>query len=279
MCSGLQLVYLNLQNKRVIGDKMEVNNAAGRLLNILLEGKEANQNENCKDVWAKILNVEEENTFVLVGRIGKVFSLVDNISTELQKIDNVDVTRYMSWTKYLENAFSNCNLTSTWNNFMKHINEPIFDYLHMTSGMLSTNRPQAVLPYSDLDGIYEGAKSLIAEIINSDLPENIKQYFVEQLRKICMAVEEYKITGASEVVDIVEATFGKAVLSKEFIDGKDTNEDMSKFWKFMAKTALVVSTVAGGLQIADYTAKTFPELTAPEKVIEISVNKQASQKA
>ncbi|WP_151172734.1 hypothetical protein [Pseudoalteromonas ruthenica] len=101
---------------------MEVNNSAGRLLNILIEGKEANANENCKKVWAKILGVEDSNSFVLIGRIGKVFSLVDNISIELSKLDNVDVSRYMSWTKYLDNAFSNCNLCSSWNEFIKHIN-------------------------------------------------------------------------------------------------------------------------------------------------------------
>lgn len=258
---------------------MNVNNSAGRLLNILTEGKEANVSENCKNVWSRILGVKDSDSFVLVGRIGKVFSLVDNISIELRKLDNVDVARYMSWTKQLENAFSSCNLSSNWNEFIKHINEPVLDYLHMTSGMLSTNCPQPVLPRSELDSIHNGAKDLIEEIINSDLPDNIKQYFVTQLRKIIIAIEEYKITGAAEVVDIVEATFGKAVLSKNVIDGKDTNETMGNFWKFMAKTALVVSTVAGILQIADYTAKTFPELTTSEKVIALPVNEVKSEKA
>ncbi|WP_330149051.1 hypothetical protein [Shewanella xiamenensis] len=257
---------------------MDVNNSAGRLLNILIEGKEANPNENCKKVWSQILNVKDDNSFVLVGRIGKVFSLVDNISVELNKLENVDVNRYMSWTKYLETAFSSCNLSTSWNDFIKHINEPILDYLHMTSGMLSTNRPQPVLPSSELNSIYDDAKELIEDIVNSDLPSSIKKYFVEQLRKITTAIEEYKITGASEVVDIVEATFGKAVLSKDIIDGKDTNKAMNKFWTFMAKTALVVSTVAGAIQIADYTAKTFPELSAPEKVINLPVDEIKSNK-
>jgi len=258
---------------------MNTNNAAGRLLAILTEGKEANPNANCRTVWAQILNVEEDNSFVLIGRIGKVFSLVDNISTELSKIDNVDVSRYMSWTRYLESAFSSCNLSSNWNEFVKHLNEPIFDYLHMSSGMLSTNRPQPVLPRSELDGIYNGAKDLTKEIIESDLPNHIKQYFVEQLRKITIAIEEYKITGASEVVDIVEATFGKAVLYKDFIDGKDTNSAKKKFWKFMAQTAIVVSTVAGALQIANYTAEIFPELNSSEEAITLPFDDVKTEKA
>ncbi|WP_025820683.1 hypothetical protein [Shewanella marina] len=250
---------------------MNVNNAAGRLLNILSEGKNANHHAKCKDIWSNILNVNEDNTFVLIGRIGKVFSLVDDISTELKKIDNVDVTRYMSWTKNLEVGFSNCNLDSTWHNFIAHINETTLDYLHMTSGMLSSNRPQPILPYPELERIHADATKLISDIIKTDTPEFLKQYFVEQLRKICIAIEEYKITGSAEVIDIVQATFGKAVLSNEYVKGKDNCESMSKFWKFMTHTALVVSTFAGALQIADSTAKLFPELISPpviEKIVE-----------
>lgn len=258
---------------------MEVNNSAGRLLNILSEGKDANGKENCKKVWANILDVEDSNSFVLIGRIGKVFSLVDNISVELNKLDNVDISRYMSWTKYLEAAFSNCNLGAPWSEFIKHINEPVLDYLHMTSGMLSTNSPQPVLPKSELDSIYANARGLLEEVIDSKLPDNIKQYFAAQLRKIIVSVQEFKITGSAEVVDIIEATFGKAVLSNDIIEGKDTDDVKSKFWKFMANTALVVSTVAGAIQIADYTAKTFPELQPPEKMINVPQSKITVEKA
>ncbi|AXQ99902.1 hypothetical protein [Pseudoalteromonas piscicida] len=253
---------------------MDLNNAAGRLLNILAEGKKANPTENCRKVWCKILDVEESESFILIGRIGKVFSLVDDISTELSQIDDVDVSRYMSWTKYLENAFSNCNLGSAWGEFMKQLGEPAFDYLHMTAGMLSSNRPQPILPLSELNQIYSGAKELLEEVINSDLPINIKKYFSEQLRKIIISIEEYKITGSYEVVSIVDATFGKAVLSKDLTDKKDTNTVMKKFWSFMANTALIVSSVSGLLQIADYTAKTFPELNVLEKVINAPVEKK-----
>ncbi|MDQ9092571.1 hypothetical protein RC083_13320 [Pseudoalteromonas haloplanktis] len=64
---------------------MDVNNPAGRLLNILTEGKAANKNESCREVWAKILGVEESDSFLLIGRVGKVFSLADSISIELKK--------------------------------------------------------------------------------------------------------------------------------------------------------------------------------------------------
>ncbi|EHK9118996.1 hypothetical protein AB9W56_004118 [Vibrio vulnificus] len=254
---------------------MELNNPAGRLLTILEKCRSVPKNEKTRDAWAKVLDIKSDERILLIGRVGKVFALVDEIAIELKKIDGVDISRYMSWTKYLEGALGGCNFDVAWNDFVSRINEQTFDYLHMASGMLATNRPQPVLAYDELENIYTGAKELITEIIASELPPRMKQYFLEQLRKICTAIEEYQITGSPEVVDIVEATFGKAVLCKEYLEARETHESVSKFWKFMANTALVVSTVAGGLQIGDYTRKAFPELTAP-KIIEKVVNQPSS---
>ncbi len=250
---------------------MELNNPAGRLLTILEKCRTVPKTEKTRDAWAKVLDIKSTERILLVGRVGKVFALADEIAIELERIESVDISRYMSWTKYLEAALTGCNFDAAWHDFVSKINEPTLDYLHMASGMLSTNRPQPVLAYGELESIYAGAKELITEIVASDLPPKMKQYFLEQLRKICTAIEEYQITGSPEVVDIVEATFGKAVLCKEYLDARETHESVSKFWKYMANTALVVSTVAGGLQIGDYTKKAFPELAAPkvvEKVVE-----------
>lgn len=244
----------------------QINNPAGRLLLILEKCQSIPKHENTAEAWSKVLGVSASDRFLLIGKVGKVFSLADNISIELSKIDNVDLTRYMSWTKYLEGAFSNCDFGNTWQGFIGRINDPMLDYLHMASGMLATNRPQPVLEKSQLDTIYEGAKDLIKEIIASDLPIRLKHYFLEQLRKLCTAVEEYQITGSAEVVEIVEATFGKAILCKEMVELRESEASVSKFWSFMTNVVLVISSVSGTLQIADYTMKVFPELGAPKQI-------------
>jgi len=251
---------------------MELNNPAGRLLTILEKCRTVPKTEKTRDAWAKVLDIKSEDRLRLVGQVGKVFALADEIAIELERIEGVNISRYMSWTKYLEAALSGCNFDATWHEFISKINEPTLDYLHMASGMLATNRPQPVLEYAELESIYAGAKDIIKEIIASELPLQMKQYFLEQLRKICTAIEEYQITGSPEVLDIVEATFGKAVLCKEYLDARETHESVSKFWKYMANTALIVSTVAGGLQIGDYTKKAFPELVAPRVAAKVVSN-------
>lgn len=242
---------------------MEMNNPAGRLLNILTIGKEHTKNEAARTAWATILDVPSDKQYLLIGRIGKVFALADDINEELQRIDNIDVTRFMSWTTYLEKSFSNCHLDNPWHSFINQISESALDYLHMSSSMLSTNRPQPVLDEGKLKEIYDEATNLASKILSSDLPAELKKYFIEQLRKICTAIEEYKITGSAEVVEIIEATFGKAVLNSELVSAREHNGAAKSFWGFMAKTALVISSIAGTVQIGDSAIKMFPELASP----------------
>ncbi|HAS7010773.1 hypothetical protein [Vibrio parahaemolyticus] len=244
---------------------MEMNNPAGRLLAILTEGKKISKNTPCREAWSQLLELKGKSAHLLIGRVGKVYSLADDIAAELSRLDNVEVSRFMGWTRFFENSFTNCNLDQPWSSFINHISEPAIDYLHMTSSLLSTNRPQPVLKRDELESISESAQELIQQVISSDLPLHLKKYFLEQLRKIKFAVEEYQITGSAQVAEIVEATFGKAILNQELVKAKDTHESAKSFWSFMAKTALVVSTTVGGLQLTDTVIKAFPELAKPFK--------------
>lgn len=252
---------------------MEMNNPAGRLLAILTDGKKIGSNTPCREAWAQLLDLKGKPNHLLIGRIGKVYSLADEIAAELSRVDNVEVLRFMGWTKYFENSFSQCNLDQPWTSFINHISEPAMDYLHMTSSFLSTNRPQPVLKRDELLDISDNAEQLIQKIIDSSIPEHLKRYFLEQLRKIRFAIEEYQITGSTQVAEIVEATFGKAILNQDLVKVRDTHDSAKGFWNFMAKTALVVSTFAGGVQLIETTLKVFPELADPFKQ-ELVVNSE-----
>ncbi|HAS8565901.1 TPA: hypothetical protein I7774_22975, partial [Vibrio vulnificus] len=107
----------------------------------------------------------------------------------------------------------------------------------------------------------------------SSIPEHLKRYFLEQLRKIRFAIEEYQITGSAQVAEIVEATFGKAILNQDLVKVRDTHDSAKGFWNFMAKTALVVSTFSCGVQLLETTVKVFPELAEPFKQ-ELVVNSE-----
>ncbi|PLA74874.1 hypothetical protein CYQ88_04585, partial [Hydrogenovibrio sp. SC-1] len=232
---------------------MEINNPAGRLLNILEEGKMIDSKMINRDAWKKLLCHPDDYDYLLIGRIGKVFALPDEIYKELTLVENNRINAYMSWTKNLESSLNACRLDRPWAEFINTITDQILNPLAMTSEFLSAQRPQFSVEKSELDKISSDSQALLDLIINSSLETNLKSYFIEQLRKIRHAIEEFKITGAAPVIEIVESTFGKFRTNKEAFEDSVNDEGLKhKFWDFMHKTAVVLTVVNGLNQLPNF---------------------------
>lgn len=237
-----------------------MNNPAARLLNILEEGKLQDSAQTCRIVWCKLLGIDYRDKTIFLGQIGKVLALSGEVVDELKKIEGINIERYMHWCQPLEIAFSESKFNGLWNDFSKHLNEHVFNYLTMTSDFLSLRAPQPILPLSEVEKISSGAKELILEIEAAELPESIKSYMLTQLKKVLVAADDYKITGAKAVVQIVEETFGHAVLKNNLVKPVEGNPVAKKFWAYMANAAVITTIATGALQLAPAIYKLLPDI-------------------
>ncbi|EOT1827778.1 hypothetical protein ACNHUJ_004433 [Vibrio vulnificus] len=250
-----------------------MNNPAARLLNILEEGKQQNATQNCRAVWCKLLDVNPNDKVTFLGKLGKVLALSSEVVDELKKVDGINIERYMHWCQPVERAFSESNFSGQWNEFSKHLNEHVFNYLTMTSDFLSLRAPQAILPQQEVEKISSGALELISEVEASELPESIKSYMLAQLKKVVVAADDYKITGSKEVVQIVEETFGHAILKNDLVKPVENHPVAKKFWAYMANAAVITTIVTGALQIAPAVSKLLPDIQfTQEPAIEVIEN-------
>jgi len=244
---------------------MKLDNPAARLLSILEEGLEYKDESNCREVWCEILSVKTGDNATLMGRIGKVMSLSTDIVESLNNIGGVKVDRYLHWVKPIENAFIQNNLNGQWKGFRGQINSHVINYLSMTSDLLSHKCPEPILKENSLHSILKNSRKLIDEVRQSDLPENIKEFMIKQLHKICLAVEEHSISGSDSVSSAVESAFGYGVLHAEAVEAAKTSPVAKKFWQNMANIALVVSISAGVQQLAPPIIKLLPDINFSEE--------------
>ena len=238
-----------------------MNNPAARLLNILVAGKKINPNTNCRKAWCQLLEIPEDDKALFLPKLGKVLSLSGEIFDELSKIDGIEVQRYMHWCLPVENAFSESSFNAIWNDFSKHLSEHVFNYLTMTADYLSYRNPQPILPKTEIDKITHDAADLLSEIISSSLPEKVKSYMINQLKKIIGAASDYKITGAQDVIKVVEETFGHSLLKHDLVTPLKTEPMVKKFWAFMANAAVITTIATGSLQLAPIVSNMLPEIT------------------
>lgn len=239
---------------------MKLDNPAARLLTILEEGLSYSGQTNCRQVWSELLHVERNDHATLMGRIGKVMSLTTDITESLNTIGDVNVKRYLHWVKPVENAFIKNDLNGQWIGFRSQINEHVINYLSMTSDLLSNKCPEPLLEESSLELILNNTRELIDEVRDSEIPQNIKDFMIKQLYKVCLAVEEYSIKGSDSVSSAVESAFGYGVLHAGAVSLAKDNSTAKKFWQSMANIALIVSISTGVQQLAPPIIKLLPEI-------------------
>lgn len=240
---------------------MKLDNPAARLLSILERGNQIADSKSCREAWSELLDVNKGDHAVLMGRIGRVMALSTDIIERLENIGGIKVDRYMHWVKPLENAFIKNNLNGQWKEFKGQINVHVINYLSMTSDLLSHKCPEPIISESHLDSIIRSARSMIDDVRKAELPEDIKEFMIRHLYKVCVAVEEYIIRGSESVSAVAESAFGYGVLHGDSVELAKTNEVAKKFWQSMANIALIVSISTGVQQLAPPIIDLLPDIS------------------
>ncbi|WP_428025814.1 hypothetical protein [Arcobacter sp.] len=230
------------------------NNPAKRLLIILEEGKRIPTNMNCKEVWCKLLEVEDRNNLSLIlSRLGKLMELPDIIIKDIIK-HYPEQKSYKHWSTRVNNSFSKQNLNSSWLTFIEGIDEHAIEYLRMSSALLDNNSDEELLTSEQLLNIKKNIDGIINDILDSDISENLKKYIIKYLRKILIAIEEYKISGIEPIIESLETTLGHAFLDDEYksVILKESSIG-EKIRNTLADIANLVTTCQGVFSIAQLT--------------------------
>ncbi|EGQ9235346.1 hypothetical protein F8Y91_22970 [Vibrio alginolyticus] len=216
----------------MIGD-----NPAARLLHILEEGKQYTTNDNCRSVWKAIFELEDEPDHVLMTRIAKAMELPGQIITILNKDFPNQRETYNYWSERVNNAFFQQNLNSSWHSFISHVDSHTLLYLRLNADLIQTKTPTSLLSVQDLTDVRERVSELLTELLELDLEPEVKEFLARNLQAMLHAIDEYRISGAVPVMDIIERTFGHAFFDDKF---KATLSE-SDFGKKVVETLSIVA--------------------------------------
>jgi len=236
------------------------NNPAGRLVSILRAAKAKGQDQNpARQVWADLLGVEQNNLPQLLVQLGHLIELPELIRKEISRHEDIDQAIFLKWLPKVQKSFSNINLTASFKNFMNPIDEAALDGLDFCSDLLSRRKPEKTLDQKELDSIYKDVSVLIDDILDSDTNQYLKQFMLEKLDDVIQAIRNYKIRGAKPIEKAVESTLGSIVTHKGIYEETKKSKNGSRFWKLLARVAIVVNIVAGSIQIGETAINLFSD--------------------
>ncbi len=238
---------------------MEIKTSAGRLLNIIKEGKAIAPSSKCIDAWAKILNTPKSNQPLLFKRLGSVMSLPSQVQEIVVNTNGISDTKpYLKWLQPINNAFTNQNISSNWDSFSKHIDQHTIDYLSMTADMLNLQSPEVTLADSKLHELKTNFINIEKEITEADIDIDLKEFMIIRIKDILNAIDEYTFNGLEPLMDTLNITIGQIVLNNDLaLKSKDSNL-AKKFWNLIVNTSVIVTLATGVPQIANNLENILP---------------------
>lgn len=225
---------------------MHSDNPAARLLKILEEGKASNPKINCREVWQKLLNVDQSDPALLMSRLGKVMELPNLIIRDITENYPKQSTSHSHWSSKVNAGFMQQNLNGIWHEFIVHIDNHTIDYLSMSADLLDMKYSTQIISDIDIKSIRSKVEELLNEAIDADLDVDFKKYVTRYLKKIITAIDEYRISGAIPISESVECAFGHAFVDEKYRENMSTTQFGAKFVSVLGAVASII-TIAVGL--------------------------------
>ncbi|MCP1466580.1 hypothetical protein [Pseudomonas sp. S3E17] len=228
-------------------------NPAARLLEIILEAKDANKNANTLIVWEKILK-SENNLALTHERLAKVIKLSEETCETVKSLFPRQIRPTDAWKNALDQAFAGQNMLANFNSFIDYIDNTAIDHLTAAVDLLESKQP-TILSAEEIEDYTKKINELIAEILNSSLEEKVKEYMVRSLRKIVIALEEYRLAGSIPITNSIEQILGHGFFDKDYANALSNTKEGSK-----------LMSILGGLADAVTVATPIVQMLLPESI-------------
>lgn len=228
---------------------MDYDNPAARLLSILERGKAIAGNVICRLAWNELMGTTESQA-QLISRLGKVMELPELAVQSLKDEFPHQSQTWAHWEPQVNNAFMVQNLNATWDSFISHIDVHTINYLRLSADLLQSKTNIRLITDDEIRSAREKIDSIYIEVINSNIPEDIKKYLIRNLRKLLVAIDEYRITGALEVLDAVDSVFGHAAKNEGYRNFLTDSELGKKILDILDVTANIIAIATGLPQLS-----------------------------
>jgi hypothetical protein len=228
---------------------MAHDNAASRLLDLLIRAKEIDPNTASIHAWEKLLAVKK-NPALLLSRMGKMIALPQQISTTLSNSVETSPGVVLHISNQFYSAFTSHKFGDKWEVFVNRIDDHITNYLALASTLLETQVKTKRLEEDELQSLRNGFGQLLEKVRASDLPPKLKSYVVLQLHDLLATLDDYFITGAEPIMERIEATIGHACIDAEYKGFLRDHELGKSLFESLGAAANLVTVAVGIPQLA-----------------------------
>lgn len=205
---------------------IDESNPAGRLHKILVKAKKFPDQEKVRSVWAKTLDIEE-NDIDVTRSVIELYSLSQETQSLIRMNSSLNHDLYLSSFHQIEKAFFPMNLASTWQSPKRQLTDEALTRLQFCAQELSGFYKEETLSKEELADIVAKTDQLFDALYSSNLPDSLRLALLEEIQRIRNAISQYKIRGAKGLMVALQSTIGAVYANQESLNkAKEKNDDV-----------------------------------------------------
>jgi len=193
-------------------------------------------NKSIREVWSTVAGIDSSDNPKILRFMADLIILAEEAKNAVKQLDDVDHEIYLRPFKKIEQAFTRISLDAKWDTFNRYLDDPTMVALSFCADTLSRSGSERQVPDEELKNLKSEIDALLEQVVDLDIPEELKTFLVEQLEKMRAAVLGYRMYGNEGLKQVLESIFGAAILHRDSILANMSEEKNKGFWLRFWKT-------------------------------------------
>lgn len=215
------------------------------LLHIMRELRDQDGDKPALYALANALGVETKNPMTLSRTLVELDDLNEQAikAVELHVFGDQDM--YLEPLHHIKAFFQDINLAVAWKSYIPRITPSMLQGLRFADHFLSNSIALANSPKAtEANDLLAKLDELITQCLETEINEELKQFFASILNKLRSALNDYRIFGDSALDDILNEVAGS--INRKSKEIKDQPEDSRDFFKGVFETIGRINDLVSG---------------------------------
>ena len=206
--------------------------------------------------WAILLGTTSSDQITILSGIADINQLIFDAETAIK----AQATLYsqdmmLEPIMKVKDAIQDVNLSNSWTSIINSFDESTIKTLRFCSEILEKQLSSHFIPESQINKWLSQIEDILKDVNSSDVPEDLKVFFMLHLERLRRALHQYWIFGISGIEVELERSIGAALIKRQEIRSCNDLALVNKIVSFVAALADAITVTEGVKAIAEFAGK------------------------
>jgi hypothetical protein len=187
--------------------------------------------------------VDPEDTLEIYRSYSVVLSLLRQTRIALERSSNPMKQPCLNAIPRIAKALSQMQLEQQWSLVNQPITDGDYDLLAIAAQILELDGYELLLTDAELDEFTAEANEIELEIVESELPAELKAVLGQLFEGLRQALKDYSVSGVDGLKSALASAYGQIILEAEIISPYKQDSALIKVWGWFGKINTAVSTI------------------------------------